>query len=186
MTNKKKILSLVMVLALVLGTIGGTLAWLTDKTEPVVNTFTVGQVDVSLAESENPYKMIPGTTLAKDPKVTLERGSEDAWLFVKVTKTEGFDNYIEYALGENWKQLTVDGAAVAGVYYYDADVTAGTPISVLAGDQVKVKETVTNEMMVTAKETAPKLTFEAYAVQKAKNNTEKFTAEEAWTAAAFK
>ena len=59
---KKKIFVPVVAAALALCcAIGGTLAWLTDKTDPVVNTFTVGNVDITLAETTGQeYKMVPG------------------------------------------------------------------------------------------------------------------------------
>ena len=50
---KKKIWLSVAALALVLCcAVGGTLAWLTDKTEPVKNTFTIGDINIDLSESE--------------------------------------------------------------------------------------------------------------------------------------
>ncbi len=48
---KKKILALVLCLVLALTAIGGTLAYFTD-TEEAVNTFTVGNVDIQLLESQ--------------------------------------------------------------------------------------------------------------------------------------
>ena len=73
---KKKItLLLSLALAVAIG-IGGTLAWLTDKTESKVNTFTVGNIDIDLTETTTNYKMVPGQTIDKDPKVTVEAGSE--------------------------------------------------------------------------------------------------------------
>ena len=47
-----KALALVLAVVLLVGAaIGGTVAWLTDKTGDVVNTFTVGNIDIELAES---------------------------------------------------------------------------------------------------------------------------------------
>ena len=81
---KKKItLLLSLVLAVAMG-IGGTLAWLTAKTEAVKNTFTVGNINITLTETTTNYKMVPGQTIAKDPKVTVKAGSEACWLFVKI------------------------------------------------------------------------------------------------------
>ena len=50
---------------------GGTVAWLIDKTGPVVNTFTFGDINIELDENtEGPYKIVPGTDITKDPFVT--------------------------------------------------------------------------------------------------------------------
>lgn len=61
---KKKVLISVTALALVICcAIGGTLAWLSTKTDPVVNTFTVGDIDIELSETTKDYKMVPGNTI---------------------------------------------------------------------------------------------------------------------------
>lgn len=80
--------------------VGVTLAYLTDVTDPVTNTFTVGNVKITLDEADvdeygvpivdvarvtaNEYKLIPGHTYTKDPTVHLDPDSESCWLFVKV------------------------------------------------------------------------------------------------------
>ena len=82
---KKALFIMLSAALIVCATVAGTLAWLTDKTEPVVNTFTVGDINITLTESENlDLKMVPGQTITKDPKVTVKDGSEACWLFVKV------------------------------------------------------------------------------------------------------
>ena len=74
---KKKILALTLVFALALALgIGGTVAWLTAQTDSVVNTFTVGDITLSLAETQSTYKIVPGGKDAKDPKLTVTKGSE--------------------------------------------------------------------------------------------------------------
>lgn len=100
MKSKHKTLLLVLcVVALVAGTALGTFAYLTD-TEAVTNTFTVGQIGLSLDEAkvdeygqivtgagrvhENTYKLVPGRTYTKDPTVHVDAGSEESYIFVKV------------------------------------------------------------------------------------------------------
>ena len=83
---KKKALALVLALALlVAGVVGGTLAWLTDQTDEVKNTFTVGDINIGLTETTADYKMVPGNTIAKDPTVTVEEGSDLSYVRMKVT-----------------------------------------------------------------------------------------------------
>ena len=51
---KKKITLTVTALALVICVaIGATLAWLVDKTDDVTNTFTYGNIDITLTETWN-------------------------------------------------------------------------------------------------------------------------------------
>lgn len=191
---KKKSLALVLALAMiVVCVVGGTLAWLIDKTGPVTNTFTTSDVDITLTETTTNYQMIPGYTIAKDPKVTVLAGSEDCYLFVKVDKSTNFDNYMNYAIDSAWTELE------SGVYYIKIDTEAKKNVAynVLGAgsetysnvvytwndDQVLVKPTVTKENMNALKvdgATQPTLTFTAYAVQLNKNNTTEFTAAEAW------
>ena len=184
---KKKTLALFLALTLVLvGVIGGTVAWLTDTTDAVVNTFTDSDIDITLAETEKDFKMVPGYTISKDPKVTVEEGSEKCYLFVKLEESTNFDNFLTYEIADGWTALTEansDGIADDGVYYRTVDTAdMGTAYSVLKDDQVTVLGTVTKAMMnALTEETYPTLTVTAYASQFNKNATETFTVNEAWT-----
>lgn len=161
---KKKTLALVLALTLlVAGIVGGTLAWLTDQTDEVKNTFTVGDINIGLTETTADYKMVPGNTIAKDPTVTVKANSEACWLFVKVTESTDLKDFITYAIAEGWTALP----GVDGVYYREVPASAADQtFSVLAGDAVTVKSDVTRTMLETAKTDAPTLTFQAYAIQK--------------------
>mgnify|MGYP000581543647 CR=1 FL=1 len=161
---KKKTLALVLALTLlVAGVVGGTLAWLTDQTAEVKNTFTVGDINIGLTETTADYKMVPGNTIAKDPTVTVKANSEACWLFVKVTKSTNLEAFISYDIAEGWTALS----GVDGVYYREVPAsTADQTFSVLADDAVTVKSNVTKTMLETAKTDAPTLTFKAYAIQK--------------------
>ena len=91
---------------LVAASVLGTVAYLTDDAE-VVNTFTVGKVEITLDEAEvdamgvptgdgrtttgNAYHLIPGVTYTKDPIMTVKSGSEEAYVRMLVTVT----NYSE-------------------------------------------------------------------------------------------
>ena len=164
--------SLVLVAALA---VGGTLAWLTDQTDPITNTFTVGKVEIDLTETMTDFKMVPGNPIDKDPKVTVKAGSENSWVFVKVEESDNLNDFIEYSVDTGWTAL--DG--VDGVYYreYPVSDTDTGVYSVLANNQVMVKNSVTTDMMNdliaddpnTAdvdESTYPTLTFTAYAIQK--------------------
>lgn len=161
---KKKTLALVLALTLlVAGIVGGTLAWLTDQTDEVKNTFTVGDINIGLTETTADYKMVPGNTIAKDPTVTVKANSEACWLFVKITESTDLKDFITYAIAEGWTALP----GVDGVYYREVPASAADQtFSVLAGDAVTVKSDVTKTMLETAKTDAPTLTFKAYAIQK--------------------
>ena len=108
--NRKKLVALIMVVALALTTlIGGTLAYFTD-TDDATNTFVMGNVDIELDEAPVTYNpkdytwiadneadrvdtntyggdeglLYPGAVLPKDPTVH-NVGLNDAYIRIKVT-----------------------------------------------------------------------------------------------------
>ena len=155
-------------LVLVIGCVaGGTVAWLVAKTEPVVNTFTYGDINITLAETTGEdYKIIPGVDIGKDPKVTVKAGSEACWLFVKVEEEGTFvANKVTYSVADGWTKG--DGTKIpANVYYRTVDaVTTDTDFAVLKDNKIYVSEELTKGDIQSIT-TQPKLTFTAYAVQK--------------------
>ena len=163
----------VVMLALVLAlgcAVGGTIAWLTKTTDPVTNTFTYGNIDITLTETtgEN-YKIVPGQNIGKDPKVTVTADSEDCYLFVKVEEKDwpdfkdGSDRKVSYAIAEGWQP--VDGQP--NVYWREVKNTDNPRVfPVLADNQVTVSNTLTKDEIETVKTKQPTLTFTAYAIQK--------------------
>lgn len=185
--NKKTITLLVAVMMIVSGALGGTIAWLISVPEPVVNTFTYGDINIDLDETEtgldedgkdttNEYKMLPGQDITKDPIVTVRAGSEEMWLFVKLEKSANFNEFLTYVVDGEWTLMENSD----NVYY--RHVTAAEveqtnkEFHVLADDKVTVKETVTKDMLndldkVGETPVYPTLTVSAYAVQYAGSAT---------------
>lgn len=164
-TNKRRIATIVSLVLIVCIAVGATLAWLTDTTSSIENTFTVGKVDIDLTE-ESPEgqtaKMIPGSDITKDPKITVKAGSEACYVYVKIEKTNNPDTYLTYSIADGWNALT----GVDGVYYREcAAVTADTDFPILANNKVTVKSDLTSAQMATAGENNPKLKFTGYAIQ---------------------
>lgn len=157
-------------LVLVIGcAVGGTIAWLTAQTDPVVNTFTYGDINIELTETKpdnRQAKIIPGVDIEKDPKVTVKANSEACWLFVKVEEEGTFvANKVTYSIADGWKQG--DGTNIpANVYYREVDAaTTDQEFNVLKDNKVTVSENLTKEDIKDIT-TQPTLTFTAYAVQK--------------------
>lgn len=188
-------LAAVLILALCC-VIGGTVAWLSARTDPVVNTFTYGDINITLAETDtkldgdsnpntNEYKMMPGQTITKDPLVTVLNGSEDCWLFVKLEQSANFDDFMTYTIADGWTAL----AGQDGVYYrMVAGADEDQPFCVILDNTVTVKDEVTKDMLngldeTPGAETYPTLTITAYAVQYDDELEAIDTAEEAWALA---
>ena len=174
-----KTVAILLALVLAIGcAVGGTLAWLISQTDQVVNTFTYGDINISLEETTEKYKIIPGVNISKDPKVTVTAGSEACWLFVKVEEknwpdlkeTDGTTRKVNYAIADDWTALD----SQTGVYYRKVEATAakeGVFYYILKGDTTYTNGVVTVSENLTKAEvnsiaTQPKLTFTAYAVQK--------------------
>ena len=108
-TRSKALLLTLCAVLLVTASVLGTMAYLTS-TDEVKNTFTVGQVAITLDEAKvnnmgvpldkdgtiadpadaervkaNSYKLLPGHTYTKDPTVTIKEGSESSYVKMTVT-----------------------------------------------------------------------------------------------------
>lgn len=170
-----KIAALIAAIVLVIGcTAGGTVAWLVSKPDPIVNVFTVGDINATLTETTKEFKIVPGVDIDKDPVATVEANSEDCYLFVKLTEenwpafteaTEaGSTRKVEYKIADGWKELKSEN----GVYVYYREVTKSDtdqPFDVLKDNKVTVSNTLTKEE-ANAITGTPKLTVAVYAVQK--------------------
>ena len=180
-------LAIVLVVAL---SVAGTYAYLTDTTGPVVNTFTVGNVNIDLTETFNTdtnndnkpdawqAQLIPGKEYTKDPVVTVKGGSEKCYLFVKFEEKGNPDTYLDYTstltTTNGWTQGD-DTDIPSNVWYRVVNKSAdNTTFHLLAGDKVTIKNTVTNENMAAASKA--QLVYTAYACQ-----FEGMTAAQAWT-----
>jgi len=82
--NKKKLVSLCLVLALAItAAIGGTMAYFTD-TDAETNEFTVGKVSIDLKEEFGPDKeLMPGKDVNKDAWIVND-GENEAWVWAEV------------------------------------------------------------------------------------------------------
>lgn len=105
---KKAIIAALCAVMLVVGSVAGTMAYLTSQ-DTVTNTFTVGKVQIKLDEAKvgtdgkaltgdsaervkgNEYHLIPGSTYDKDPTVTVTANSEDSYVRMLVTINEKAD-----------------------------------------------------------------------------------------------
>lgn len=135
---KKKILAIVLCVAmLAIAIVGGTMAYFTD-THAQTNTFVAGNVGISLDEAKTKldedsnsktfgdliadgttrttdtqkYHLFPGMTVTKDPTITVDKGSEDAYVAAIVTVTGDLHSLIGV---EGYNNLDITKLASGGL-----------------------------------------------------------------------
>jgi hypothetical protein len=106
-------------------------------------------------------------------------------LFVKIEKSDNFDDFMTYSIAGGWTRLTEDtkGNEISDLIYW-REVDASNEqqaFEVLEDNKVSVLGTVTkdnlNDLDANGASNYPTLTFTAYAVQRDTNIT---TAAQAW------
>ena len=182
---RRALLTLSLVLVTMVVAVGGTIAWLTDSTSEITNTFTPSTIDIDLAETTGTsYKMVPGSSIEKDPEVTVVKGSEKSWVFVELVENPGietdtttdpdtvttklFTNYLTYSIADGWTLLSEStNANVATKVYYrvvGADTVNDQKFDVIEGDTLTVESGLTKSNMDNLT-TNPSLVVTAYAIQ---------------------
>lgn len=165
MTTTKKLIIAVVALSLaLLGVVGGTLAYLHTSTKTVTNTFTYGDINIELKESDNlDLKLVPGRPITKDPYVIVEKGSEACYLFVKIQHPTELADRISYDIAEGWTKLEGKN----DVYYriVSADAEKYQTFYILKDNKVQVSKDLTKDEMKNLNAGDVTLAFTAYAVQ---------------------
>ena len=189
-TARKVLLMACSALLLVCLTVGATVAYLTATTGPVTNTFTVGNVTITLDETkvdvygvavspatkdtENTYKLIPGHSYTKDPTVHVDSKSENAYLFVKVVNgISAIEAAGDTTIAAQMKALGWKATSDTSIFYLSAgaadDATAAKIVK--AGeDHVVFKNFIIADnadvsTYATESNKAAKITIKACAVQ---------------------
>ena len=162
----KMLLAVVSVFTILVCCASGSLAWLTASSAPSVSEFSVGKIDVTLADDADNTAavLIPGTTIPRDPYVTVKGGSVDCWLFVRMDAANGTGDCLNWMPADGWSRLESENAAA--VYYREVAASANDQtFDVVNGGTLTVKSELTRAEL--ANMTAPTLSFTAYAVQRA-------------------
>lgn len=174
---KKVVALLLCAVLLVVGSVTGTMAYLTSQ-DTVTNTFTVGNVTITLDEANtdvygvatsgrtsdgNSYKLIPGHTYVKDPTIHVAAGSEVCYLFVKV---ENGISEVEATTNTIANQMSARGWSVVdgNVYKYATTIDArnsATNIDAIIFDTFTIDKDKTDLTSFGDK----KIIITAYAVQ---------------------
>ena len=187
--NKKTVTTVLAFMLAIGAAVGGTMAWLTAESTDVTNTFTIGDItialDESVSDSDNEmtvdYHFVPGDEITRDPRVTVNAGSEANYLFINVTE----DNNTIAGLTGKVLNYDVDDAiwtAVAGqdtlycVEVSQSEAESGKTFEIIKDDKVTVNEDITKDMVtiINTDATKPTISFDAFAHQS--KNTDLATA----------
>lgn len=164
----KMLLAVVSVFMILVCCASGSLAWLTASSAPSVSEFSVGKIDVTLKDDTNSADntaavLIPGTTIARDPRVTVTGGSVDCWLFVRVDAANGAGDCLNWTPAEGWSKLE---STAETVYYREVTASADDQMfQVVKDGTLTVKSDLTRTEL--ASMNTPTLSFTAYAFQRA-------------------
>lgn len=186
--NRRIAVTVALVLVVCVATISGTIAWLTDSTSTITNTFSPSDIDIELTETFNTdtnedgkndswtAKVVPGTQITKDPVVTVAKGSEDCWVFVKLEKDFGIlSGLLTYSMGAGydeggelvWEWQELDSKNYPGVYYVEYSADLGKmEYQVLENNVVDCSSAITKDLLAQLNSN-PTLKITAYAIQKA-------------------
>lgn len=177
---KKRMTAIALVICLLaIGIVGATMSYFTDK-ETSTNTFTMGKVDITLTETSTAdeangilagvqnndggyeyTKVLPGLVYSKEPTVTVEDGSVDAWVIVTATvpTVYDFDGLLtQTSDGYTLEKKTVGDKTTYYFYYNDAKAASAavTPFT-----QVTINPALTQEIAGEAFD----IVVNAYAIQ---------------------
>lgn len=133
-TARKALMLILCAALLVSATVMGTLAYLTAESKTVTNTFTVGNITITLAETEEgPFKIVPGATDDKDPTVTVVQGSEECYVYALITNNLVLDNKavanVNVDTTNSWTLVKSEGNKT--LYRYNKTVDAASEAATL-------------------------------------------------------
>lgn len=160
----KKVLALALSLSLILAIgIAGTLAWLTSTPEAITNTFTIGNLAITIDEpswdSQAGNKLYPGAVLDKDPTVTVAADSEKSYVFMKLAVDPAIAAIATLNMNSTWQ--VVPGKT--DVYYKVVDATTTDTALPALFTTVTVNKDATNTQIAAAANKTIVVT--AYAIQ---------------------
>lgn len=135
----KQFVLLASVIVLLVGAIGGSLAYLFTNTDPVVNTFTPGKVDIKVTENFT-------NNVKNDVKITLSEDSVKAKVRAMVVVTWQNDGVIYPASPVEGEDYTISWTKIgwtgpdANGWYTHGTITPGASTGILFTNCVPVED----------------------------------------------
>ena len=160
-----------------------TIAWLSSKSEEVVNTFEGGEITVKIDEAHvdengkekdgdrvtsNNYRFVAGSILDKDPTPSIKKGSIESYVFVCV-ENENSDVFSVNIDNTAWLKVAETGGKTLYAYSTKVDASKATEDMVLTPvfTKVTVSQELTSEQLEQMKQISSKqfIKSQAFAIQ---------------------
>lgn len=188
----KALLLVMCAFVLVVATVFTTLAFLETRTQNILNTFSIGSVQIELKEAEvdmygkladenninyvtkgQEYKIVPGQEYVKDAQLTVKAGSEKSFVYVEVKNTLP-NNLLTTApaIAEGWNVLKNGDTTVPNVWYKEVSANAvasgdlSIPVFATLRDDTKATFKVADEISgITIDKATQNIIITGYAIQ---------------------
>ena len=123
-----------------------------------------GEVYIELA-GDNTGVIVPGAAinLANAPEVTLAKDCSPCYVFIKIDKSAGFDDYLYFSLSDGWYKVDGQTDVYFRIQETKVDADAGVTFNVFRDNVIYVDENIENPNTTLASHS---LTVTAYAVLK--------------------
>lgn len=174
MKNKKLMVSIISLALVAVVGIGGTLAYLSTRTNDKTNTFTMGTgISGNLSEPgwdeegrEQADHFTPGRVITKDPRInnTSPEGTDNAYVAVKLTYTGDVTSAAEIEqfaeIDWNTEDWEFNGDHTVAIYKHES--VAGTPTETLFNKVTISNLALTADQIKSADSTNVQFTKELY------------------------
>lgn len=180
MRNSQKMMIAVLLIAVIaLTSVSSSISLLSGTTNPVVNSFTfsseTGSISLTLDEaliengestssrtaSGNTYYIEAGKDISKDPTITMNSGSVEAYVFFYMDNNLSSD-YFTINCSDSWIKIASDGTKSLYIYESKVDATSGSKTLDALFTKIEVSTTIPEEFISSFD--SKTITLQAYAV----------------------
>lgn len=185
-TTKKLVIAVIALSLALICAVGGTLAFLVAESNSVVNTFTYGNITLTVTETKGEQKenvrefanVIPGSVVEKDPTVTVKGNSEDCYVYVMIIDGLNIPSRerVSFNVNQDWEKINdhSEENLVYTLYKYKSKVEKSSDDQDLIPvfNKVKFDESLNNDDLNALKQKSyTTITIKAFAHQ-AQNTVE--------------
>lgn len=140
----KKKIGFVAIAILALTTTITTFAFLTAQTDPLTNTFTVGDLNITLTETYvQDSKIYPGVVISKTPVVTVKANSEPSHVYVSIDNQLAPSGVLNIDTSK-WIKVGDNGSTKSIYRYYQVIPLSATDLALTVFSTVSFSDELTS------------------------------------------